>query len=236
MWELSHGQLTNFHFILMKLDFKSQPSSKSLFQDYSICNNARLISTRFLLPCFDPNEWYMNNGHPSGGLNPRPLSHESSALTTRPRLLDNVFDVYFLAVCFMSLLLTFVCLFIPLFFLFVHALVSALFSVFDFVVAFLFSVCLHRCCCLFVCLFMPLLLFSCCSFLFAFPVTLLFVCLWLSCCFFVCLFQSSVWATCTEEERRGLTLIKSSFISSKLLPVFPYLSRLLPLYLYFFNF
>ncbi len=28
----------------------------------------------------------MNNGHHSGGLNPRPLSHESSALTTRPRL------------------------------------------------------------------------------------------------------------------------------------------------------
>jgi hypothetical protein len=27
-------------------------------QDYSICNNARLISTQFWLPCFDPNEWF----------------------------------------------------------------------------------------------------------------------------------------------------------------------------------
>jgi len=53
-------------------------------EDYSICNNARLISTQFLLPYF---EWCMKNGLHSGGLNPRPLSHESSAITTRPRLL-----------------------------------------------------------------------------------------------------------------------------------------------------
>ncbi len=57
----------------MKLDFISQPSSKSLLQDYSKCNNARLISTQFLLPCFDPNEWCMKNGLHSGGLNPRPV-------------------------------------------------------------------------------------------------------------------------------------------------------------------
>ena len=38
-------------------------------------------------PGFDPNEWCLKNGLLSGGLNPRPLSHESSALTTRPRLL-----------------------------------------------------------------------------------------------------------------------------------------------------
>jgi hypothetical protein len=38
-------------------------------------------------PWFDPNEWYLKNGLLSGGLNPRPLSHESSALTPRPRLL-----------------------------------------------------------------------------------------------------------------------------------------------------
>ena len=38
-------------------------------------------------PIFAPNEWCLKNGLLSGGLNPRPLSHESSALTTRPRLL-----------------------------------------------------------------------------------------------------------------------------------------------------
>jgi hypothetical protein len=36
---------------------------------------------------FDPNEWCLKNGLHSGGLNPGPLGHESSALTTRPRLL-----------------------------------------------------------------------------------------------------------------------------------------------------
>jgi hypothetical protein len=44
-------------------------------QDYSICNNARLISNQFLLPCFDPNKWCMKNGLHSGSLNTRPLSH-----------------------------------------------------------------------------------------------------------------------------------------------------------------
>ncbi len=38
-------------------------------------------------PNFDPIEWCLKNGLLSGVLNPRPLSHESSALTTRPRLL-----------------------------------------------------------------------------------------------------------------------------------------------------
>ena len=37
---------------------------------------------------FDPNEWCLKNGLHSGGLNPGPLGHESSALTTRPRLLQ----------------------------------------------------------------------------------------------------------------------------------------------------
>jgi hypothetical protein len=40
-------------------------------------------------PGFDPNEWCLKNGLLSGGLNPRPLSLESSALTTRPQLLAN---------------------------------------------------------------------------------------------------------------------------------------------------
>ena len=84
VWEFGPGQLTSFHFILMKLDFISLPSSKSTLpfaglQHMQQCN-ARLISTRFLLPCFDPNEWCMKNVLHSVGLNPRPLSHESSAL------------------------------------------------------------------------------------------------------------------------------------------------------------
>jgi hypothetical protein len=46
------------------------------------------ISTLFLLQAFfDPNEWCLKNGLLSGGLNPGLLGHESSALTTRPRLL-----------------------------------------------------------------------------------------------------------------------------------------------------
>jgi hypothetical protein len=38
-------------------------------------------------PSFDPNEWCLKNGLHSGGLNPGPLGHESSALTTRPVVL-----------------------------------------------------------------------------------------------------------------------------------------------------
>ncbi len=66
--------------------FKINPP---FLQDYSICNKARIISTQFLLHAFDPNEWCLKDGLHSGGLNPRPLSHESSALSTRPRLLTD---------------------------------------------------------------------------------------------------------------------------------------------------
>jgi hypothetical protein len=45
------------------------------------------ISKQFLFQAFDPNEWCLKNGHLSGDLNPLPLSHESSALTTGPGLL-----------------------------------------------------------------------------------------------------------------------------------------------------
>jgi hypothetical protein len=41
----------------------------------------------FLFQAFDPNEWCLKNDLHSGGLNPGPLGLESSALTTRPRLL-----------------------------------------------------------------------------------------------------------------------------------------------------
>ncbi len=38
-------------------------------------------------PPFDPDECCLKNGLLSWGLNPQPLSDESSAITTRPRLL-----------------------------------------------------------------------------------------------------------------------------------------------------
>ncbi len=62
-------------------------SPPSHLRDYSTCNNARLEFTTIFVPSFDPNVWCLKNGLHSGGLNPGPLSHESSALTTRPRLL-----------------------------------------------------------------------------------------------------------------------------------------------------
>jgi hypothetical protein len=34
--------------------------------------------------CFDPNWWSMKNSLLGWGLNPRPIGHESSALTRRP--------------------------------------------------------------------------------------------------------------------------------------------------------
>ena len=71
-----------------------------LLQDYSKCNNARLISTQFLLQTLDPNERCLKNGLLSGGLNPRSFSHKSSALTTRPRLLA-VIDTMFILMFFL---------------------------------------------------------------------------------------------------------------------------------------
>jgi hypothetical protein len=55
--------------------------------DYSTFINARLDVSTFFVPSFDPNEWRLKNGLHSGGLNPGPLGHESSTLTTRPWLL-----------------------------------------------------------------------------------------------------------------------------------------------------
>jgi hypothetical protein len=42
---------------------------------------------QIFVPSFDPNEWYLKNDLHRGGLNPGLFGHESSALTTRPRLL-----------------------------------------------------------------------------------------------------------------------------------------------------
>jgi hypothetical protein len=62
-------------------------SPPSHLWDYSTCNNARLEFSTIFVPSFDLNEWCLKNGLHSGGLNPGPLGHESSALTTRPQLL-----------------------------------------------------------------------------------------------------------------------------------------------------
>jgi hypothetical protein len=70
-----------------KLTIPQSPPSH--FWDYSICNNARIEFSTIFVPSFDPNEWCLKNGLHSEGLNPGPLGHESTALTTRPWLLDN---------------------------------------------------------------------------------------------------------------------------------------------------
>ncbi len=64
-------------------------SPPSHLRDYSTCNNARLEFSTISVPSFDQNEWCLKNGLHSGDLNPGPLSHESSALTTRPWLLTS---------------------------------------------------------------------------------------------------------------------------------------------------
>ncbi len=88
LWSQSADKLT-IHSIPCSWFYKPTfpQSSPSHLQDYSICNNARLEFSTIFVPSFDPNEWCLKNGLHSGGLNPGPLGHESSALTTRPRLL-----------------------------------------------------------------------------------------------------------------------------------------------------
>jgi hypothetical protein len=61
-------------------------STPSHLRDDSICNNARLEFSTIFVPSFDPNEWCLKNGLHSGSLNLGHLGHESSTLTTRPRL------------------------------------------------------------------------------------------------------------------------------------------------------
>jgi hypothetical protein len=61
-------------------------SPPSHLQDYSTCNIVRLEFSIIFVPSFDIDKRCLKNGLHSGGLNPGPLGHESSALTTRPRL------------------------------------------------------------------------------------------------------------------------------------------------------
>jgi hypothetical protein len=88
------SRLTSLQFIQYHVAGFFKPtipqSPTSHFQDYSICNNARLECSTNFVPNFDPNEWCLKNGLRSGCLNPGPLGHESSALTTRPRLLASI--------------------------------------------------------------------------------------------------------------------------------------------------
>ncbi len=92
-------------------------SPPSHLQDYSICNNAKLEFSTNFVPSFDPIEWCLKNDLHSGGSNSQPFSHESSALTTRPRLLAcfcwsyNFCKVYLSKTSsFNSLFLSFSCL------------------------------------------------------------------------------------------------------------------------------
>jgi hypothetical protein len=76
--------------LVMKLDFISQLSSKSTLPFAGLQHMQQCqvnLFQFFLLQAFNPNDWCLKNGLLSGGLNPRTLSHESSALTTRPRLM-----------------------------------------------------------------------------------------------------------------------------------------------------
>jgi hypothetical protein len=96
LWEFGPGWLTSFiSSLFMKLDFISQPSSNSTlpFRGLQNTQQCQVNSTQLLLQALDPNGKWSPQW---GGLNPRPLSHESSALTTRPWLLAIVGETIFL--------------------------------------------------------------------------------------------------------------------------------------------
>ena len=86
------SRLTSLQFIQYQVAGFCKPtipqSPPFHLQDYSTCNNARLEFSTIIVQSFVPNEWCLKNGLHSGGLNPRPLGHESSALTTRPGFLN----------------------------------------------------------------------------------------------------------------------------------------------------
>ncbi len=102
MLDFGLSWLTSLQFIqypvagFYKPSIPQSPSSH--LRDYSTCNNAKFEFFTIFVPSFDPNEWCLKNGlHSlnSGGLNPGPQGHESSALTTRPRLLALVRHFFF---------------------------------------------------------------------------------------------------------------------------------------------
>ncbi len=77
-------QLTSLQFIVYHVAGFYKPTIPQ--SPPSICRITAYARLDFV-PSFDPNEVCLKNGLHSGGLNPGPLDHESSALTTRPRLL-----------------------------------------------------------------------------------------------------------------------------------------------------
>jgi hypothetical protein len=98
------SQLTSLQFIQYHVAGFYKPiipqSPPFHLQYYSICNNARLEFSTNFVPCFGPIEWCLKNGLHCGGSNSQPFSFESSALTTRPRLLDfnglsSLFDKFY---------------------------------------------------------------------------------------------------------------------------------------------
>jgi hypothetical protein len=85
------SRLTSLQFIQYHVAGFYKPcilhSPPSHLRDYSKRNNARLEFSTIFVPSFDPNEWCLQNVLRNEFLNPGPLGHESSALTTRPWLL-----------------------------------------------------------------------------------------------------------------------------------------------------
>ncbi len=94
LFDFGLSQLTSLQFIQYPVAGFYKPtipkSPPSHFRDYSTCKNARLEFSTNFVSRFDPNEWCLKNGLHSGGLNLGPLGHESSALTSRPRLLTSL--------------------------------------------------------------------------------------------------------------------------------------------------
>ncbi len=90
LWSQSADKLT-IHSIPCSWILWADHSSKSTlpFAGLQHMQQCQVRVFHNFVPSFDPNEWCLNNGLHSGGLNPGPLCHESSALTTRPRLLAN---------------------------------------------------------------------------------------------------------------------------------------------------
>ena len=91
LWAFGLSRLTSLQFIQYHVAGFYKPtipqSPPSHLRDNSTCNNARLECSTIFASSFDSIEWCLKNGLHSEGLNPGSLSHESSALTTRPTIL-----------------------------------------------------------------------------------------------------------------------------------------------------
>ncbi len=83
MLDFGLSRLTSLQFILCDVagfyKLTIPQSLPSHLRDYSTCNNARLEFSTIFISSFDPNEWCLKNGRHSGGLNPGPLNHYTTA-------------------------------------------------------------------------------------------------------------------------------------------------------------